>query len=128
MRDGQVIERGAPRELVDRYGRSTIVRFTLPSESEAACAAERLARLPAVTGLERSGRRVALRGSRAAVAHIGAALVAAGDVPADLSVEMPTLEDALVELLEGSHQSSPGPNDQDIPYFLEELELEGARR
>jgi hypothetical protein len=43
---------------------------------------------------------VTVRGERAAIAHVCAALVSADWVPPDLFVQVPSLEDALVDLLE----------------------------
>jgi hypothetical protein len=40
-----------------------------------------------------------VRGTGPVIAHVGAALVRWGPVPADLSVHMPSLEDALLGLL-----------------------------
>jgi hypothetical protein len=52
--------------------------------------------------VERAGTRVTVRGSRPVIAHVGAALVQWGPVPADLSVHVPSLEDALLGLLAGA--------------------------
>jgi hypothetical protein len=41
-----------------------------------------------------------VRGARPVIAHVGAVLVRWGSVPADLSVHVPTLEDALLGLLD----------------------------
>ena len=49
---------------------------------------------------------MAISGDRIAIAHVGAALVRVGWVPPDLSVRIPSLEDALVELLERAGPSS----------------------
>ena len=46
--------------------------------------------------------RVTVRGARPVIAHVGAVLVGWGPVPADLSVHVPTLEDALLGLLDGA--------------------------
>jgi hypothetical protein len=60
--------------------------------------------------VRRIGDRVEVHGDRRVIAHVGAALVARGPVPDDLSVEMPDLEDALVTLLDGDagHGGSGG--------------------
>lgn len=47
-----------------------------------------------------------MRGDRRIIAYVGAALVRWDSVPADLSVHIPTLEDALLDLLDGD--AGPG--------------------
>jgi hypothetical protein len=42
------------------------------------------------------------------IAYVGAALVEAGEVPADLRVEIPDLEAALLGLLDGDAYAPPG--------------------
>jgi hypothetical protein len=57
--------------------------------------------------------RVTVSGDRTSIAHVGAALVRNGSVPPDLTVEVPNLEDALIELLEAgacSPQTTTDPN------------------
>ena len=66
------------------------------------------------------GGALTVRGGRAAIAHVGAALEQAGWVPPDLSVQMPSLEDALVDLLE---RAGPAP-----ALNVPEPELIGALR
>jgi ABC-2 type transport system ATP-binding protein len=108
MRAGRILDAGAPEELVDRHGRRATVRFTLPV-SEAAL--ELLDALPAVTGVTgvgSAGPRVTVTGDRSVIAHVGAALVNAGIVPGDLRAEVPDLQDALLELLDGPVDPAPG--------------------
>jgi hypothetical protein len=52
-----------------------------------------------VQAVTRTGARVTVRGDRRIVAYVGAALVRWEPVPADLSVYLPSLEDALLGLL-----------------------------
>jgi hypothetical protein len=59
-----------------------------------------------------------VEGSRATIAHVGALLVRHGTVPADLDVHVPSLDDAMLSLLNGS----PGPEP------AEAEELVGGRR
>ena len=101
LRAGRVLDAGSPAELVDRYGRRATIRFTLPAGAPADFPVG-LARLPGVADVSfDGGGRVVVHGDRASIAHVGAALVGAGGViPADLSVSIPNLEDALVGLLE----------------------------
>ena len=65
--------------------------------------------------VERTGARVTVRGARTVIAHVGAALVRWDRVPADLSVYVPSLEDALLGLLDGDE-------------VAEHRELVGGRR
>jgi ABC-2 type transport system ATP-binding protein len=97
MRAGRVLDSGAPAELINRHGRGATIRFTLP-ESRA-----RLLDLNEVDGVDEvvyDAGRVTVRGDRTSIAYVGAALVRSGSIPADLSVEVPDLEDALLGLLE----------------------------
>ncbi len=100
MRAGRVLAKGSPDELIDRYARWASVGFSLPDSQQSAML-HRLDALPGVRHVTRSPGRISVTGERRMVAHVGAALVDAGDVPGDLRVAMPSLEDALLELLEG---------------------------
>ncbi len=100
MRAGRVLDSGSPAALVDRYGRSATVAFTLAPDGAGAVTPDELRRLPGVAQVSRNGGQVTVAGDRTAIAHVGAALVSSGWVPPDLSVRIPTLEDALVGLLE----------------------------
>jgi ABC-2 type transport system ATP-binding protein len=100
MRSGRVLDAGSPAELVDRHGAWAKVSFSLPSGSPAVVSAERLGRLPGVREVSLHGRRMNVRGERRAIAHVSSALVEIGWVPPDLCVKVPSLEDALVDLLE----------------------------
>ncbi len=102
MRDGRVLDVGAPAELVDRHSHWATVSFGLPFDDPLASPLlDELGRLDGVRRVERLGERVSVHGDRTIVAHVGAALVRSGPVPWDLSVEMPDLEDALLGLLDG---------------------------
>jgi hypothetical protein len=68
----------------------------------AASLLDQVRRLDGVREVERAGPQVTVRGSRPVIAHVGAALVRWGPVPADLSVHVPSLEDALLGLLDGA--------------------------
>ncbi len=98
MNAGRVVDSGSPAELVERHGRRATIGFTVPVGSGWSCG--RLAGLPGVDDVELAGDRVTVRGDRGAIAHVGAALVDGGWVPSDLSVQVPTLEDALLSLLQ----------------------------
>src|SRR5579884_514279 len=98
MNAGRVVDSGSPAELDERHGRRATIGFTVPVGSGWSCG--RLAGLPGVDDVELAGDRVTVRGDRGAIAHVGAALVDGGWVPSDLSVQVPTLEDALLSLLQ----------------------------
>jgi ABC-2 type transport system ATP-binding protein len=120
MRAGRVLDSGTPAELVDRYGRSATITFTLP----AGLHPEALAGLPGVNAVRVQAGKATVTGHRAAIAEVGALLVHAGPVPADLSVRVPRLEDALVDLLE----AAAGAGDGEPRSRRPEQELIGATR
>ena len=104
MRDGRVLDAGTPGELVDRHAPWARVRF---SWSPSSAPPDELTRLGCVRAVERDGTQLVVHGDRSMIAHVGAVLVRAGTVPADLSVQMPHLEDALLGLLDGAEASAP---------------------
>lgn len=95
FRDGRVLASASPSELVQQHGSDRIVRFSTASPD--------VAWLSGVTDVEsydRQGDAVTVRGQDSALAHVAAALVARREAPADLRVEMPTLEDVYMQLVE----------------------------
>ena len=100
MRGGRVLDTGAPADLVDRHAGTATIRFSMPDAP--ALLLDQVRRLDGVREVERTGARVTVRGARPVIAHVGAVLVRWGSVPADLSVHVPTLEDALLGLLDGA--------------------------
>jgi ABC-2 type transport system ATP-binding protein len=96
MRDGRVVDSGAPADLVDRHAALATVRFSLPDPP--AGLLDQVRRLDGVLGVDRLGPRVTVRGDRRIIAHVGAALVRWDSVPQDLNVQVPTLEDAMLEI------------------------------
>lgn len=98
MRAGRVLVAGTPAELVDRYARFATVTFTITEGIPSG----RLGDLPGVRGVRVRAGRVVVTGTRVAIAQVGAALVQARSVPPDLSVRVPSLEDALVGVLENA--------------------------
>jgi ABC-2 type transport system ATP-binding protein len=123
MRSGRVLDAGAPADLIDRHGRWATVRFTAPT-AIAQQLADHLGRLPGAQSVDRIDTRVEVHGDRAVIAHTGAALVAADFLPADLSVQMPDLEDALLDLLD-----SDAPSDGDRePSAVRTADLIGGVR
>jgi ABC-2 type transport system ATP-binding protein len=117
MREGRVLDAGAPADLVDRHAGTTTIRFSMPDAP--ALLLDQLRRLDGVHEVERAGARVTVRGARPVIGHVGAVLVGWGPVPADLSVHVPTLEDALLGLLDGADVGDEG---------AEYRELVGGRR
>jgi ABC-2 type transport system ATP-binding protein len=107
MRAGRVLDAGRPAELIDRHGRQAVIGFELWRDGSAEAVFAELGRLDGVQRVERNGQQVNVHGDRRAIAFVGAALVRAGRVPADLSVRMPNLEGALLELLEGADADPP---------------------
>jgi ABC-2 type transport system ATP-binding protein len=104
MRAGRVLDEGRPADLVARHAKWATVRFGWPQPSAASPEPEsfldELGRLDGVLRVERTGHRVSVHGDRRIIAHIGADLVRRGCVPDDLTVEVPDLEAALLELLD----------------------------
>ena len=97
MRAGRIVDMGTPAELVDRYARRATVSFTMADPP--AGLLDEVGRLDAVGEVQRAGTRVTVRGDRRMIAYVGAALVRWGPVPGDLSVRVPGLEDALLNIL-----------------------------
>jgi ABC-2 type transport system ATP-binding protein len=108
MRAGRILDMGAPAELIDRHGRRATIRWGRPADLADALLDE-LRALEGVSDVTTTERHVEVRGDRAAIALVGGALVRADAVPADLSVRIPTLEDALLELLDGADQEHDSP-------------------
>ena len=94
LRAGRVLDAGTPGELVARHAGWARIAFTTSIGPDAFRA------LPGVQRVEVADGRTHVVGDRAVIAHVGAALVATGAVPDDLTVEQPDLEDALLHLLD----------------------------
>jgi ABC-2 type transport system ATP-binding protein len=107
MRNGQVLDAGTPALLVARHARWATVRFGL---SVATVGLDELVadlrRVRGVRDVNISAGQASVHGDRASIAHVGAWLVARGPVPADLRVEVPDLETALLALLDGGADAS----------------------
>jgi ABC-2 type transport system ATP-binding protein len=97
MRDGHVVGAGTPADIVNRHAAGTTIRFSLPDPP--AGLLDEIRRLSGVSAVDRAGVRVVVRGHRRVVAPVGAALVRWSSVPEDMSVRIPTLEDATIELI-----------------------------
>ena len=97
MRAGRVLDAGAPADLVSRHAAVATIRFSLPDPP--AGLLDQVRRLDGVCSVERDGLLVTVRGHRWIVAHVGAVLVRWNRVPDDLSAQVPSLEDAMIELI-----------------------------
>jgi ABC-2 type transport system ATP-binding protein len=122
MRAGRILDAGAPTDLVNRHGSAATIRFTLPDPP--ADLLDQVRRLDGVRSVEldldapdgrpdtEAGhlghRQVVVRGHRRVIAHVGAALVRWNAVPDDMTVHVPTLEDALLGLLDDAASEPAG--------------------
>ena len=96
MRSGAVLDTGTPAELVARHAGCATIRFALNVGDM-----DSLHILPGVRQVSRNpvDGQVTVQGDRSSIAHVGAWLVVRGAIPADLRVEVPNLEAALLTLL-----------------------------
>ena len=106
MRGGRVLDQGRPAQLVARHAGWARVSFGHSGQDGLLDA---IGRLPSVRQVDVVAGRVRVSGDRAAIAYVGAELVRLGAVPADLEVELPDLEAALLHLLD----ADPAPTDDD---------------
>jgi ABC-2 type transport system ATP-binding protein len=97
MRDGHVLDEGAPAELVARHAGWATVRFRAPADATTLLSA--LAGAPGVRDVLHAGDDVVVHGERQVIAQVGAQLVRHDYLPDDLRVEVPDLESALLTLL-----------------------------
>ena len=107
MREGRVIDAGAPAVLVERHASTAVIRFSLPDPP--APLLDQVRRLNGVQEVSQLGSRITVRGHRRIIAYVGATLVRWEPVPADLSVHVPSLEDALIGLLNGGQGADAAP-------------------
>jgi len=107
LRAGRVLDTGTPAELVARHANVAMVHFTCPNPP--ASLLQEMRGLDGVRDVRRSATRVTVEGSRATIAHVGAVLVRNGPVPADLDVQVPSLDDAMVSLLGKPTQPETAP-------------------
>src|SRR5215472_5303117 len=111
MRAGHVIDTGSPADLTERHASTVVLRFSLPDPP--AGLLDEIGRLDGVREVSRSGARITVRGHRRIVAFVCAALVRWDQVPADLAIDQPGLEDALLGLLNGDHDEQPAATSGD---------------
>jgi ABC-2 type transport system ATP-binding protein len=104
LRGGRVLDQGTPAQLVARHAGEVTVRFGHPATEPVdvtAAALQDLNRLPGVQAVIHERGQIAVRGEREVIAQVGAWLVRRGTpVPADLRVDIPNLETALLTLLD----------------------------
>jgi ABC-2 type transport system ATP-binding protein len=112
MRAGRILDSGPPAALVDRHARRATVRFGLEDVAASAALLDELRDVVGVERVEHAAGRATVYGDRRAIAHVGAALVRTCSVPADLSVQIPSLEDALLGLLDGAEACRPSDADE----------------
>lgn len=96
FKQGRLVAADSPSRLVRRHGGCRVVRFSTTERD-----ITWLSMVPEVQAVERAGDRVVVRGDDAVLAHVAAALVARGIAPADLRVDIPTLEDVYMGLVQG---------------------------
>jgi ABC-2 type transport system ATP-binding protein len=106
MQDGRVLDIGTPAGLVDRHAPWATVRFGM---TENGVSIDCLRAVEGVSYARQTGAQVEVRGDRRMIAHLCCALVRGGEIPADLSVVMPDLEEAVIALLAGSDERALEP-------------------
>jgi ABC-2 type transport system ATP-binding protein len=106
MQDGRVLDVGRPARLVDRHAPWATVRFGMTGNG---VPIDALRAVEGVSYVRQAGAQVEVRGDRQMIAHLCCALVRGGEVPADLSVVMPDLEEAVIALLAGRDERALEP-------------------
>jgi len=94
--DKRVIDLDTPERLILRHGAGVRVSFTTALDD-----VEWLRTIRGVSAVERRGPAVTVHGSGPVVTLVAAGLVERGEVPDDLRVEQPTLEDIFLMLTTG---------------------------
>jgi ABC-2 type transport system ATP-binding protein len=122
LRAGHVIDAGAPADLVERHASMAVIRFSMADPP--APLLDQIRRLDGVREVSRAGGQITVRGHRRIIAYVGAVLVRWESVPADLSVQVPSLEDALLGLLDGDQRDQA----EAAAVIPEDTELIGGRR
>jgi ABC-2 type transport system ATP-binding protein len=90
---GRVVATDTPRALIAQHTREVAVWFTTQAAD-----LSWLGRVPDVSDVRRRDGAVRVRGSGPVAVDVAAALVAHGIRPADLRVELPTLEDVFLRI------------------------------
>lgn len=104
MDGGRVLDVGPPGQLVDRHAPWATVRF---DARRGGIPVDRLRTVEGVRTVDRVGSQVVLHGDRRMIAHVCSSLTRSGDVPDDLTVVMPDLEEAVIALLAHADDREP---------------------
>ncbi len=96
LRDGRLVGLDSPAGLIDRHSGGVRMRFGGRPED-----LEWLRQVPEVRHAELDRNELVVTGASPIIAHVGAALVARGQVPEDIRVAQPSLEEAMLSVLEG---------------------------
>ncbi|MCU1355832.1 MAG: hypothetical protein JWM89_1250 [Acidimicrobiales bacterium] len=96
MGAGRVLDVGTPTELVARHGGHITIRFSLPDSNPAPSSLDQVQGVHEVI-VDRA--TITINGDRECIVHVGAALAAQGLFPADLTVDSPDLEQAVLRML-----------------------------
>jgi ABC-2 type transport system ATP-binding protein len=99
LNDGKLLTSGRPVELATALG-TVRVRFSSPS----AARLDGLAGVPGVTEFGYDGATASVTATAAAVVPVVAELARRDLAPPDLTITRPSLEDAVVSLMNGDHQ------------------------
>lgn len=94
FKSGRVVALDTPGALMLRHAETRTVTFSceVPDLPWLSCVA-------GVSSVERHGQRFTVRGAGPLLAHVAAALVAHGLAPEDLRADMPTMEEAYMNLV-----------------------------
>ncbi|MDQ3757006.1 MAG: ABC transporter ATP-binding protein [Actinomycetota bacterium] len=99
MDEGRIVDAGRPGELIARNAPWATIRFDTASTS---VPLDHLRNIEGVADACTIGPTTVVHGHRSMIAYVCARLVASGQVPEDLAVSMPDLEEAVVAVLTGS--------------------------
>ncbi|MEM9131357.1 MAG: ABC transporter ATP-binding protein [Actinomycetota bacterium] len=99
MADGRLVDLDTPAGLIDRHGAGVHIRFAGDVDD--------VTWLGGVSGVRTARfdrRHVEAIGEPSMIVHVGAELAARNRFPDDLTVTQPSLEEALLTVLEGAHR------------------------
>lgn len=95
MTAGRLVATGTPDELIERHGPGVRVRFRAEPEDR-----QWLTGVPGVANIRELGHEVEATGAASITAELGHALVERGRSPIAMRVDQPSLEDALLGLMQ----------------------------
>lgn len=102
MKSGRILDAGSPADLVARYADLATTKFSV-GRDEYADVVHSVKRLQGVDSVSHKScgqsTQVTVEGNRSSIAYVGAWLTQREEIPSDLRVESPTLETALMGLL-----------------------------